>query len=214
MKRVLIGIIVLVVIVIIGIFFIGRAPEDIERADINSAVTTKEGESEEEMTQEDILITNGILAQKVKNYDPANLNFKFTGYGPGKSHEGTFNTISITNILHDNDTITKGTVSLFAETVNTGIGDLDKHLCVENFLDCVNHPQIRFTVSKVSRVNDVELKVTDDLEFKDTTKEISFTLKQEGDKFSADFVLDVAQFGFVAPNIVDNEVRIQFDSVL
>ena len=209
MKKVLIGIIVLIVIVTVGILAIGRAPEDVERADISDSVMEKDTTEEVESSE-----FNEDLQQKIVNYDLSKLNFKFTGYGPGKSHEGTFTGISISDIEHNNNTVSKGTITFFTQSVDTGIDQLDGHLCAENFFNCESYPEIIFSLTDVSRKSDTELTATGDLTMKGITKQISFGIMQNSETFSSDFILDVNQFGFTAPNIVDNEVRIQFDTTL
>lgn len=210
MKKFLIGIAVVIVIAIIAfVLSIGRAPEDVKRADIvdpNSTAT-----STATSTQAGF---NAELQQKIENFDLANLHFKFTGYGPGKSHEGTFTGISVSNIEHNNEFITKGTIKFFANSVDTNIGKLDSDLCGKNFFDCPAFPEIVFRLTDVTRNSATELTATGNLTMKGITKQVSFPIAQNGDAFSADFILDVNQFGFTAPGIVDNEARIQFDATL
>lgn len=212
MKKLLIGIVVIVIIVVIGILSIGRAPEDVERADIKDIDESMISENGDQ--DSDVMEFNEMLQKKVEEYDLSSLNFKFTGYGPGKSHDGTFTGISIANIEHNNQFITKGDIKFYVKSVDTGIAKLDADLCFENFFNCDTYPEILFSLTNVSRTNESELAVVGNLTFKGTTKEISFPVRQDGEKVSADFILDVAQFGFTAPSIVDNEVRIQFDTTL
>lgn len=210
MKKILIGIIIIVVIVIIGVLSIGKAPEDVERADVSDSMME---ESDTMMEENDSMEFNEELQAKVEDYDLSSLNFKFTGYGPGKSHEGTFNGVSIANIEHNNDHITKGSITFFTQSVRTDNTTLDGHLCGENFFNCSTYPEITFYLTEVSRNSATELSVAGDLVFKGVTKQVSFPLTQDANNFSADFILDVGQFGFGAPG-VDNEVRIEFSSEL
>lgn len=209
MKKLLIALIVIVILVAIGFLTIGKAPKDVERANIGDTNTPTSTTTDTTAGPIDPL-----LQKKIEDFDLANLNFKFTGYGPGKSHEGTFTDISISNIEHNNSTITKGTIKFFVESVDTGIGKLDTDLCFENFFNCAAHKEITFTLTGVERKSATELTATGDLTMKGITKPVSFPVTQNGSTFSSQFILDVAQFGFTAPSIVDNEVQIEFDATL
>lgn len=209
MKKILIGLVVVVIVGVVFVLSIGRAPKDVQRAEIND---TQDQTTNNATTTP--VVFNDKLQKSIEDFDLSKLNFKFTGYGPGKSHDGTFNGISIANIEHNNDYITKGTIKFFTESVDTGIEKLDTHLCAENFFDCAKYKEIQFTITEVARKSVTDLDVTGDLTMKGITKQIKFAIKQDGSKLASDFVLDVNQFGFTAPDIVDNEVRIQFDTTI
>lgn len=209
MKKILIGLVVVVIVGIVFVLSIGRAPKDVQRAEINDS----QDKAQNSATTTPVVF-NENLQKSIEDFDLSKLNFKFTGYGPGKSHEGTFNGISIANIEHNNDYITKGTIKFFTESVDTGIDKLDTHLCAENFFDCAKYKEIQFTITNVTRKSVTALDVTGDLTMKGITKQVTFEVKQDSVKLSSDFILDVNQFGFTAPDIVDNEVRIQFDTSL
>lgn len=203
MKKALFGILVIVVLGLIGFSLIGKAPEDIERAEVNDV-------------SEDISSEEAVIEVNFEEYDLANLNFTFTGYGPGKSHDGTFKNISVRNVEQDGNKIKGGEIVFDVTSTETDTAILDGadgHLCRENFFNCENHKEIVFKFNRAEKVSDSEIKVIGNLTFKGVTKEISFPVQiSEENEYSADFVVDVESFGFTAPGIVDKEVRIRFNS--
>jgi polyisoprenoid-binding protein YceI len=148
---------------------------------------------------------------EVSMYAATNLKFGFVGYGPGKSHDGTFTSITASKIGYDEAVglPVSGTLVIDAKTVSTGIEKLDMHLCSDDFFNCTAHPQITFTFASASKAADGSITVEGDLLFNGVTKRISFPVTVVGTKASADFLLDTTPFAFKYVGI-DKNVRLTF----
>jgi hypothetical protein len=168
-----------------NVFNQNSVPTNLEQADVSEAVNIQE--------QNQALDVNQIPPLK-------NFSFTFTGYGPaGKFHDGSFKEYQLST----------SSIVFKAATVDTGIEGLNKHLCAAEFFDCVKYPEIKFTANSLVKKTDALYQVSGTLNFKDVTKIVSFDVKSEGNKFSADFLLDTTEFNF-NPKLVENNVRIKF----
>ena len=89
---------------------------------------------------------------------------------------------------------------------------LTTHLCEKaEFFDCVKYPEIKFSLSNVTETSTGVYQVSGNLTVKDVTKNVSFSVNGNADKtFSSEFKLNMNDFGFSAPGIVDEEVLIKF----
>ena len=129
-------------------------------------------------------------------------SFTFTGYGPGKSHAGTF-TNWTADATVNNGTITSFTGTIDASSVDTGIDGLDSHLVNEDFFHVEEYPSINF------EGGEQDGKMVGDLEFHGVTKQIAFPINKTGNGVEADFRLNMTPFGITYSG-VNEEVRIQF----
>tara|TARA_Y100000034_G_scaffold81698_1_gene97939 strand:- start:4247 stop:4855 length:609 start_codon:yes stop_codon:yes gene_type:complete len=129
-------------------------------------------------------------------------SFGFEGFGPGKSHLGTFDEWDARLYLSEGEIAGfEGVVD--ATSVNTGIGGLDKHLKSADFFNVEIHPTITF-------VGNIQAEqMVGGLTFLGVTKEINFPITKEEGKISADFILDTKEFG-LNNAAANSEVRIEF----
>lgn len=215
MKKIIGLIVVVVILVIVGLILFSPKPSgnlDIaEVADRGPQETSGEKESFEEAAER-------IAAEDKEERDNApvtipnsSLKFSFTGFGPGKSHPGTFESYSITDVTFskENNLPISGKVSFDVESVKTDSDVLDGHLCRENFFDCVNHKQIVFELKEIIKESDSNYFAIGNLTFKEITKEISFPVTLDSKQAIADFKISTSVFGFGAP-IVNDDVQITF----
>lgn len=146
--------------------------------------------------------------------------FTFTGYGPGKSHEGTFTDASVSNVTFGASGVpASGKFTIKTASVKTDNPKLDGHLCAEDFFNCAANPEIVFDLKsiKARALTPVELgsseipyEVSGDLTFNSVTKSFSFPVNAKSDgTFVSDFKFDTTFFNFKYVGI-DKEVRIQF----
>lgn len=161
-----------------------QPPEDVDTATIEEAAPVQELQSESKM------ITEGT--------------FQFEGYGPGKSHLGTFDTWS-GEVKYEDGEVVQVIWEIDASSVNTGIGALDNHLQSDDFFDVENYPKITFVSSSIGNG-----KAVGNLEMHGVTKEVSFDFEVVDGQAKADFLIDTTPFGMKMPG-ADKEVRIMFD---
>jgi polyisoprenoid-binding protein YceI len=193
------GIIILVGVLIVGYILVTseKPPEDLQSAVVNETLGVR-NEADGE--------TNAPTKQEAPI---SSLDFTFTGFGPGKSHVGTFDDIKINDLAYDDSGLTGGEIRIAVKSINTTPVILHTHLCADNFFDCENHEEIVFTITGTEGQT-----VSGDLTIKDTTKTISFDaeLSEDGGSIAADFKIDVDQFGFSGPG-VNKEVQITFKAI-
>lgn len=120
-----------------------------------------------------------------------NKKFTFTGYAFGglKKHEGKFKKWSGRIEIVD-DKIKSITTNFDAKTLDTKIPKLNKHLKSKDFFDTKNYPNIEFKSSKITNT-----KLVGKLTFKGKTKQLSIPITKEKNKISADYNLNIKDFG-------------------
>lgn len=130
------------------------------------------------------------------------MNFTFVGYGPGKSHPGTFTEYDA-ELLVEDDTVVGARGTINPASVTTGIERLDEHLKSEDFFHVEMYPEIRFEGVIANGM------LSGPLTFHGVTKDISIPVNVTGNSIAADFRLDTTEFNMSYP-AVDPEVRITF----
>jgi polyisoprenoid-binding protein YceI len=206
---------ILVVVVGFGLFWAlkPQAPSDVQTAKVGPAAATTTA-----ATTTPVAPTSPAAAGQLSL-----TSFTFTGYGPGKSHEGTFKGATVSNVAFAADgTPAAGKFTIKTASISTGIDGLDKHLCSPDFFDCAANPEIVFDLTSIKPVAETDsaaptvgattYDVSGTLTFNKVTQPISFqaTGRTTNPKtFSADFKFDTTFFNFKYVGI-DKEVRIQF----
>lgn len=194
----ILGIVLLVGVLVVGYILLTseKPDQNLPAADVAESTVSEnvaEGAVDDKQMEENLSVIS-------------NLDFSFVGFGPGKSHPGTFEDIKIENLSYDENGLNSGTATIMVESVKTDNKTLDGHLCGENFFDCENHKEIVFNVTGSEGAT-----VTGDLTFKGITKSVSFdlTASENGSSYETDFRLNVKEFGFEGPT-VNEEVQIKF----
>lgn len=187
-----------IVIVVLGATFVyvfgfSRPPTEAERAVISENI----GENVIADGEQDLLV-NELTA-----IDSAKSTLEFEGFGPGKSHIGTFNEWE-GSILVKEGKITgiEGTIQV--ASVDTGIERLDNDLKKDIFFNAEKYPEISFSSDFITNG-----EMTGSLTFLGVTKTISFPVTLTDDSISADFIFDTSQFGEMS-DLANDEVRIDF----
>lgn len=188
----IIGIIVLLVIIFFAFGFTAP-PEDATRAQIAEpdTITNTPDSISPEITKEAI------------NFQES--SFIFEGFGPGKSHLGTFNQWEGNLFLDPDGNIVGGEGTFQVETIDAGIEGLNNHLKSEDFFDLESFPVVVFTSTSFSGET-----LTGDLTLHGVTNQVSFPVTINEKSMSADFVLDTEPFDMTFPG-ANKEVRIAFD---
>jgi len=136
--------------------------------------------------------------------DVSKSHMSFTGYGPGKEHDGKFNEWSGEIHIDDGNIIGfEGIIK--TNSADTGIGGLNTHLQSEDFFNAEENPTITFKSKNLDNG-----KLTGGLTFLGTYSLISFPVIITKDSISADFIIDTNQFGKMSDN-ANKEVRIYFE---
>ncbi len=199
MKTVAIIIIVILIAVALVLIFSPKPPQDTQQLQV---------EETNDETQEEVV--GAVDADgRVELTD-----FSYVGYGPGKSHNGVFERYEIKNVRLNADGVpVGGELVIDTTSVKTDTAMLDDHLRDKaEFFDSAKYPNITFKLANVTKTADGVYQVTGDLTVKDVTKKVGFTVNaSETDKtFSSEFRLNMNEFGFTAPGIVDEEVLVRF----
>ncbi len=212
MRAILIAI--LIVAVAFGLFWAlkPQAPSDVQSAKVGPAASSTAP----------VATTTPVVAPSGKQASLS--SFTFTGYGPGKSHEGTFADATVSDVTFGADGApASGKFVIKTASVKTDSPKLDGHLCAEDFFNCAANPEIVFnlkTIVPAPVTGDPKVptglpqntyKVNGTLTFNGVTQDIAFdaTWFPVESRFSADFKFDTTFFNFKYVGI-DKEVRVQF----
>ncbi|MEU5658428.1 YceI family protein [Streptomyces sp. NPDC047737] len=94
---------------------------------------------------------------------------------------GAFHEFEGTLLLDGSDpSRSSASVSIKADSIDTGNADRDGHLRTNDFLDAPTYPTITFTSTRSERLDDSHFRLTGDLTIKDTTKPISIDFEFTG----------------------------------
>lgn len=157
-------------------------------------------------------ITGNVIADSDLIFDTpidkSQSTFEFEGFGPGKSHVGTFNEWDA-QLAIVNGQIGGMEGAAQAASITTGITRLDAHLQSDDFFDAAQFPTIRFqTTSFNPETNEMAGALT----LHGVTHEITFPVTRTENSIRGDFVIDTTPFGFKYAKIT-NQVRIAFTLV-
>jgi len=86
---------------------------------------------------------------------------------------GTFGDFSANATTEGDDFSTANfTFRAGINSINTGVADRDGHLKSADFFDAENYPDLTFTSTSVSKINDEELEIKGDLTIRGVSKEV------------------------------------------
>lgn len=173
-------------------------PEDLDRVAVENSAEPANDEQE-------IAENEGLTKVAA---DPNKSSFEFEGYGPGKSHVGTFEEGEMF-FLYDNNELVGFVGVINPATVKTDSGGLDKHLMNEDFFNVETFPKITATSTNIDKVAG---QVTGDLTFLGVTKELTFPATITDNSVEADVVFDTTLWGMEYAG-VNPEVRVAFNFV-
>jgi polyisoprenoid-binding protein YceI len=71
-------------------------------------------------------------------------------------------------------------VEIDAASIDTGVGDRDKHLRTPDFLDVERFPKLRFKSGKVERVSDESYRVHGSLTIRDVSRDVVLEVEYNG----------------------------------
>lgn len=207
--------IIAILLVLIGLYlFIVNQKQKARLDGLDQAEVTNDGDekmtSETDVTSENIVSIkkqDGTFSQETQTdfvLNTEKTSFMFIGFGPGKSHEGTFDALDATIAIHEDGSFAGSKIVFDMSSVNTGIDGLDKHLQAADFFDVANHPTATFTVNAVSENN-----INGSLTFNGVTKNLTIPATVTDGNISFNFKLDVSTFGLDIPEVAFDEVEIK-----
>ena len=132
--------------------------------------------------------------------------FQFTGYGPGKSHVGTFEDIS-GEIQYANTQIVGANAVIQATSLKSEGERLENHLRSEDFFHVEVYPTIELSTVALEG-NQMTAEVT----FHGVTQELQFPVTRTEDGLSGEVVFSLADFNIEYTGVND-EVLIEFNIV-
>jgi polyisoprenoid-binding protein YceI len=183
--------------------------ESLDKAELSdkTEITTEEfvsGENKVVITK----TSSGLSQEGDVEIDTENTYLRFTGFGPGKEHVGTFDSMK-SEIYFNEGAVSSGNIIIETSSVNTGIDNLDSHLKTGDFLESETYPQIKFNLNNVVVSDEDQSAVANgEVEIKGITKNISIPLTLLANGFSVDFLLDMEQFE-ISYTGVNKEVQIE-----
>jgi polyisoprenoid-binding protein YceI len=98
-----------------------------------------------------------------------------------------------------------------ADSVDAGNFIVNSQLKGKDFLDVNNYPEILLTISNVEFTQETNANVSGTLTIKGIAHAVEFPITITGSSFTADFTVDVSQYGISHPN-VDNQVHMRVSS--
>ena len=200
MKKTIISVAV-IALILLGILILPKSPsKKIPEANLSDSNYKKE---------------NVDVEKKLIESDVPEINFEITGFGPGKSHIGTFTNYQITDFkIDENKNPGSGKITIQSNSLDFGIEGLNKHLCAEEFLNCEIYPNISFNLTNFlnESENPNEYTAIGTLIFKDSVSVISFPVIKDGEKWSSDFRLNVKEIG-VSYIGIDEEIQIKINTI-
>ena len=197
--------IVAVVVVLAAVWFLWptKPPVEVPRATTDTATTT--------VKTPDVSAELG-MRPTLASVNAKNVSFAFTGYGPGKSHLGTFTKIERASINIQNGLIIGGTLIIDASSVDTKNTSLDTHLKSADFFNTALYPKIEFVLSELKPTSEnlSTFTATGQLDFHGVKKSITFPVSYatSTNKYSTDFILSLKDFNISYKGVNDG-VRIE-----
>ena len=120
-------------------------------------------------------VSTGVAQKEAWNLDKTHSKIQFSARHLVISEvAGHFNNFDINFSTSDDLTESEIEVAIDVKSIDTGISDRDNHLRSADFFDVENFPQIKFTSTKVEKVNDEKYKLIGELTIKNITKPFEF----------------------------------------
>ena len=151
-------------------------------------------------------------------FDTKKSIINWTGYGEvgGYSLTGTIN-LKDAKFEISQDKIISGTIIIDATSINHNDSNLKKHLKNEDFFNVTKYPTASLKITKSTVLKNKDIEVFGNLTIKETTKAISFKMKETNQNYSGKIVIDRTAFGVqygsksFFDNLGDQAIKNEFD---
>lgn len=210
-------------ILVIGLFVLGACtapPTNLPSATIGDEVVTQNNLNTDEVidtTYDDDFIDDAPQYNELGNRIVADgatraisvdrSSFEFEGYGPVRSHVGTFEEWEGT-LYFDGGRIQGLEGIVYMDSVISDGAQFENHLRSDDFFDVEQYPTARFVSTSIDETESGTV-MNGQLTFRGMTRTISVPVIVGADIISAEFLLDTKPFGFQYAMVNDN-VRIAF----
>lgn len=139
-----------------------------------------------------------------KQIDNSKVTVGFTGFGPGKKHVGSFSSVTSNLTLSDKGTI-GGKIVVNMNNFSTDTEKVTAHLKTADFFDVAKYPTATFVVTKDNTLADLSkcgpadiceaAFLSGNFTIHGVTKNVSFPVIRSTDKLTANFTLNLKEFG-------------------
>lgn len=120
--------------------------------------------------------------------DNTNVKVAFKGFGPGKVHDGSFS--KVTSDLYFVGEALAGNITIDVASLTTDTEKVTTHLKTKDFFDTAKFPTANFKISAWNNGT-----VTGVMTIRNIAKTISFPVTMTNDAYTADFTLNMKDFG-------------------
>ncbi len=177
MKTILI--ILAVLVIGCGVWYAIQTKPDanIPQAQVSDTVADQNEEKEEN--------TAPVSKTQVDN---ANVKVAFKGFGPGKVHDGSFG--KVTSDMYFVGDALAGSISIDVASLSTDTEKLTTHLNSKDFFDTAKFKTASFKITGWNAGT-----VTGTMTIRGIAKTVSFPVAMSGDVYTADFTLNMKDFG-------------------
>ncbi len=175
---------VLVIIVVgFGVWKLIQTKPDanVPQAQVTDTTTTQTTE-----TQNTAPVSNPALT--TVQVDNANVKVAFKGFGPGKVHNGSFS--KVTSTLYSVGDVIGGGISVDVASLTSDTEKLTMHLNSKDFFDTAVYKTATFKITGWTGNN-----VTGTMTIRNIAKNITFPVTFANNVYTADFTLNMKDFG-------------------
>lgn len=131
--------------------------------------------------------TDPVVSTKTE-VDNANVKVAFKGFGPGKVHDGSFG--KVTSDMYFVGEALAGSVTIDVASLVSDTEKLTTHLNSKDFFDTAKYKTANFKISAWNNGT-----VTGVMTIRDIAQTISFPVAMTNDAYTADFTLNMKDFG-------------------
>jgi polyisoprenoid-binding protein YceI len=198
--------ILLMIILVVFVNACTSPSDDLDRANVGQIDQQKQINNEK-LRQDSDNVDESDKLTKV-SFNKAESFFEFEGYGPGKSHIGTFDDGEM-YFLYDNDKLVGFIGTIIPASVKSDSGGLDKHLKTADFFNIDNFSKINAVSTNIDKEKG---QINGELTFLGVTKELTFPATITDNSVEAELVFDTTLWGMSYTG-VNPEVRVSFKFV-
>ncbi len=133
---------------------------------------------------------SGMLPDpSLRDIENTKVYIEFKGFGPGKEHTGSFSGIT-SNLTRGDAGILQGIITVDMNSLSTDTEAVTKHLKTKDFFDTTKYPTASIKMKSMTQT-----AVTATFTIHGITKDVTFPYVQSDTGYTADFTLNMKEFG-------------------